>query len=355
MDNSSPNSSITAGPSVLHHALGVATAQGDLDSQITLTNLAGLMKYGQMRNYEALAYYQQALVLWQSRAEQLARPRAEPAIMLRERIGTAQWHVGEFDDARATLARALIVALYRRGAPQTEYLRRQTANALWALGLTLRSQSDTRDGDASLIRTALKRMAKAVGLYTQVGTDDENLGRLHVQIAELYLDLAELHLARGADATARPMRREARNHAQTAADLLKHTSNAAGKLLPQLTLLRYAITQRLNRNAARQLHVFEADLKQIESDAAEIGDQIISAKAATLRGEWLLWLGDAAHAREALLLAITGFQNGGMGMATRAQRLLRGIDRFPPPADGRAHPSVGPGPLDPPAPDDSQN
>jgi hypothetical protein len=227
--------------------------------------------------------------------------------------------------------------MYKRGVPHTDYLRRKTADALWTLALVLRSQSDMRDGGANLLRTALKRMNKAVGIYELVSTDDAQVGRIHVQIAELYIDLAEIHLQRRADESARHMRLEALNHAQTAVDFLKYTDNAAGKTLPELTLLRHSITQRADRAAVLELHEFEAELLRLERVGAQIHDEILSAKAATLRGEWLLWLGDPDPARAALLLALVGFQSNGMGMATRAQRLLRRAnDPIPPDTHRRA-------------------
>jgi hypothetical protein len=45
-----------------------------------------------------------------------------------------------------------------------------------------------------------------------------------------------------------------------------------------------------------------------------------------LRAGWLIGLGNLVEARTILKLAIQGFQNDRMGMAHRAQRLLREID-----------------------------
>ncbi len=305
------------------HALDIAHEYEDLDSQITLTDLSGLMMYGLMRHREALVHYQEALDLWYQRAAQLSQPRAEPEVKFRERIGTVQWHVGDIDDARTTLARALTVALYKRGVPHTDFIQSRSARALWTLGLTLRSQSDMRDGSVGHLRTAFKRLKRAGVLFEDANTEQENLGRLYVQIAEVYLDLAEIHLQRDAAEAARPMRSEALKYVREAAVLLRDADSRAGKLLPELTLLRYEITRQLNRTAIQEAAEFEVKLLGIEYEAADIGDKVISAKAATLRGEWCLWLGDPAPAREVLLLALVGFQHDNMGMATRAQRLLR--------------------------------
>jgi hypothetical protein len=302
-----------------------------------------------MRHREAIEFYQQALALWQVRAAQIERPRAEPEVTLRERIGSEQWYVGDFDAAQAMLARALILALYRHGIPHTDYLRETTAFALWSLALVLRSQSDMSDGRVNLLQMALKRMRSAVRRFEIIGADDANMGRLYVQIAEIHLDLAELYLLEDNDKEAQRMRRLALKRAQQAADFLKHTDSAAGKLLPELTLLRYEITQRLDREALLQMPEFEARLIRIEHAAAEIGDAVISAKAATLRGEWCLWLGDPTPAREVLLLALVGLQHNNMGMATRAQRLLR---RANAPAQDSAHRRAPDGPAAPSAQDE---
>lgn len=304
-------------------SLDVAEQHADLDSQITLTDLAGLMMYGLTRFREAVAYYQKALALWHKRKTQIPEPRPDPEIHFGGRIGIAQWHVGDFDDARAMLARVLTLALYKSGVPPTSYLYTATGDSLWSLALVLRSQSDMHDGGVGYLHTALRRMKRAITCFEHVGTDAVNMGRLHIQIAEIYLDLAEIHLLRGVRESARPMRLEALNYVQSAASYLNPSEDAAGKLLAQLTLLRHAITRRLDRDAALELREFEEELLHVEREAARIGDAIISAKAATLRGEWLLWLGDPDSARAALLLALAGFQSNGMGMATRAQRLLR--------------------------------
>ncbi len=329
-------------------ACEIAEDHGDLDSQITLVDHCGLMLYGQMRHRDATLYYQEALGLWRTRAAQLLKPRAEPEVKFYERIGATQWNTGDFDEARVTLARGLTIALYKPGIPRTDFIRDRAARALWTLGMTLRSQSDMRDGDISLLRLARKRLKQASELFALVGQEQENVGRLHIQIAELELDLAEIYLHRGADAAARGHRDAARQHMRFAAELTTDADRPAAKLLPELTMLRYDITRNLNRSAVRNTLGFASRLQDIEQRAEAIDDAVISGKAATLRGEWCLWLGDSDQARAALLLAITDFGSNNMGMATRAQRLLRHSNEPIRPPDGpnRQRRSGGPIPSD---------
>lgn len=304
-------------------AYEVAEEHGDLDSQITLLDFCALMMYGLMRHREATHYYREALALWRTRAAYISKPRAEPEVKFHERIGATLWNTGDIDEARATLARGLTLALYKPGVPRTDFIRDRSAGALWTLGLALRSQSDMRNGDVSLLRLARKRLKQADRFYAIVGHGQENIGRLHIQIAEIDLDLAEIYLQRGADTTAWEHREAARRHLQHATELELDADNAASKLLPELTMLRYEITRVLSHSAVRKARDFESRLREIEQRAEEIGDNVISGKAATLRGEWCLWLGDSVQAQAALLLAIADFGSNNMGMATRAQRLLR--------------------------------
>jgi tetratricopeptide (TPR) repeat protein len=306
-----------------YDALCIADDHEDLDSRILLANLAGRMMYGLMRNQDALAYYQEALDVWRIRAEQLAKPRTEPEVKFQERIGTVKWLLGEVDDARATLARTLTTALYKRGVPHTKFLRKTTADALWSLGLSLRSQSDLGDGGINLLRTAIKRTKKAAKIYKAVGTYNTNMGRLYIQIAELYLDLAEMHLLHGNDKAAHRMRKNALRYLAHASSFVEPAIDVSGVLLVKLTRLRHMITTRPERNVARVSQTFENELLQIKRQAVRGNDGITLAKMATLQGEWLLWLSRPEPARAALLEALRHFRDDGMGMATRAQRLLR--------------------------------
>jgi len=306
-------------------ALDVAEDHNDIDSQIELTWLTGLMRYGDLRFQEALAHYQEALDLWHERAKQLAHPSIEPEVKLRADIGVQYWSIGEFDEAQGTLARALVIAMNRRREHRSNDLCREMASALWTLILVFRSQSDMLDGDANYLRTALRRSKTATQLFKSVSTPDVNMARFYVQVAEVYLDLAELHLQRGSHSAARQMRHEGFMLATQASEFLSPTNDTAAKLLAELTLVRHSIQGQSTRAAVKTMRDIEAWLTSIEQTAADIRDHLVSAKAATVRAEWLLSFGDAAMARQALMLALQGFNQGGMGMATRAQRLLRRI------------------------------
>lgn len=335
-------------------ACEIAEDHGDLDSQITLVDHCALMLYGLMQHRDATLYYQKALVLWRTRAAQLYKPRAEPEVKFYERIGATQWNTGDFDEARVMLARGLTIALYKPGVPRTDFIRDRAARALWTLGMALRSQSDMREGDVNLLRLARKRLKQGSELFALVGQDQENVGRLHVQIAEIELDLAEIYQQRGAHTAAREHRDAARQHIAFAAELAMDADSAATKLLPELTILRYDITRNLSGPAIRNARSFEPRLQEIEQRAEAIGDNVIIGKAATLRGEWCMWLGDTAQAQTALLLAIADFGSNNMGMATRAQRLLRRSNEpIQPPSRSRRRRGSG-GPITPSPPESDQ-
>ncbi|HZC06302.1 MAG TPA: hypothetical protein VE338_11760 [Ktedonobacterales bacterium] len=306
-------------------ALDVATASNDPDSQIVLIYLMGQLRYGAMRNREAQNLYEIAFELWSTRAKQLPHPPIDPEVKIRLHSGRVLWLIGEFDDAHATLGRALILAQYDHRIYDVNALREQVAGALWTLALVHRSQSDMLDGDAGYLRTALRRADKALGLFQRAATDQVNLARFHVQIAELYLDLAEAHRSRGGISAMRYSLRKAEGFIRGAEDYLDPESDPWAPLLAKLTGLRYDIMLLSPLALAMKIAEIEERLEVIERTAEELKDHIVTAKAATLRAEWLLSLGDTETARTALLLALKGFTDDGMGQATRAQRLLRRI------------------------------
>jgi tetratricopeptide (TPR) repeat protein len=334
------------------NALNMATAFGDIDSQILLTMMAGEVRYGAMRNLEAQAHFQIALELWRLHSESLPHPPVEPEATILEFSGRVLWLTGQFEEAQAAVARVLAAPIYRGGVPRSAYLRSIIAGALWTLALAMRAQSDQMDGDAHYLGTALRRARKALGIYEGFGTSSVNMARFCVQIAEIYLDLAEVHLMQDNKAAARPMQKEGFNYARQAQDFLKLTGDVWAELLTELTLLRHDIMGQSQRDAIYTLHDIEARFLAIEYKAADLDDHIISAKDATLRAEWLMQFGDQDAARSALQLALKGFSGSGMGQATRAQRLLRRIGPASDPG-GQWRPSGGPiiGPLEVPDPD----
>jgi tetratricopeptide (TPR) repeat protein len=314
---------------VFEHALYLADQHADLDSQIVLTGQLGLMKYGDALHHEAISHYEVALELWQQRERQLADPSAEPELYFRDRIGVSQFSIGEFDAAEGTLARVLTVVKQRPDVPQTPELRATAAKTLWTLGLIHRAQSDMQDGSETLLLRALERLEEALTTFRNVGEHEVNVGRLHIQIAETCLDLSDWYLQRDQRKQANQARQKARVNIVAAQSIPKYANDAFGPLLTELALLRYEITRTLDADAARGLHAFELRLKALEDLAAEGKSESLSAKCATLRGEWLLWLGDAPHAREAFVLALAGLRPDNMGEATRPQRLLRRSNEEP--------------------------
>lgn len=308
-------------------ALNIAVDHSDLSSRLLLTFLAGLVLYGALRNYEAIEYYQEALDIWHVYSRTMSHPLVEPEVTFLEALGKSQWNVGQFGEAHGTLARIVALAQNRRNTFRDKYLSQLYATALWTLALVLRSQSDMVDGDENHIRTALRRGKKAVGLYRSLHAPKVYVGRLYVQIAELYLDLAELHFVQGKRNAARAMYHEGHHYAQSASEILDSTTDTSGKLLAKLTLLRHDIMDQTPRETLLTVPQIESRLSAIERAAAKLRDEFISAKAATLRGEWLLALGDKDAAQLALSLALQGFEPNGSGMATRALRLLRQINQ----------------------------
>ncbi|HEX8996914.1 MAG TPA: hypothetical protein VF812_12875 [Ktedonobacterales bacterium] len=323
-------------------ALTIATEASDLDSIVLLATSAGGALYDCQASTSAIDYYEVALDAWHAKAAEQIHPRPEPEVTLMTNLCRQLWIVGRFEDAQNKLAPALTLAMRARGVTHTPALDRMTANGLWMLSLILRSASDMRDGDGGYLNTAIRRMRQAATLKRRLGTSDYEMARLYIQLAELYLDLAEVHRLYGTEAAARPMRDQGFHYADTASEYLKPTTDTAAKRMAQMTLLRDTIMSlRPQRALPNELNEIESALTHIEHEAAALNDTFGVAKAATLRGEWLLFLGKPDMAREALEQAIAGLQTEGQGMATRAERLLRRVTNEPPPG-GRWRPSGGP-------------
>lgn len=306
-----------------YRALEVAESYGDVPTEVLLMLYCGLMLYGQMRHYEAIIHYEEALALWRAWVRLNPKPSDDTEVAIYGLIAETQWSTGQFDTAIGTVARALTAARREDETPATPELRDATASALWTLGLALRSQSDMADGDFSLLDTALDRMQEALTLYQRDGASADNIGRLLIQMSEIRLDQAELHLLHGRPGKARTAREHAEHDAKLARDFLQQTINQPGQLLPELTLLRCEISRLPDPDAILHMKEFESRLCDIEREGEEIHDGAILAKAAMLRGEWLLWLDDPEPARKALLTALGDMQPNNLGLATRVQRLLR--------------------------------
>jgi len=306
-----------------YQAMQIADEQRDTPTEVLLMLYCGLMLYGQTRQYEAIILYEEALALWRAWVRLNPAPSDDTVVAIHGLIAETQWSSGQFDAAIGTVARALTAAKRQDDTPVAPALRDATASALWTLGLALRSQSDMSDGDFSLLESALDRMEEGLALYKKEGSYADNIGRLLIQMAEVRLDQAELHLQHDRHGKARMAREHAERDAKMARDFLQQTINQPGQLLPELTLLRCEITRSPDPDALLHMTEFESRLCDIEREAEEIHDGAILAKAAMLRGQWLLWLDDPEPARKALLIALKDLQPNNMGLATRAQRLLR--------------------------------
>lgn len=310
---------------VFRQALDIAEQYGDLDSQVVLLNQMALMRYGMGLHSEALPHYQQALARWQRRALQLTDPPVEPELYFRERLAVTQFSVGAFDAAAGSLARVLTIANQQLNQPHSAYRTETTAKALWTLGLLHRAQSDMHDGSESLLLSAIAAMRETVNLFNVVGAHEHDISRIHIQWAETLLDLSDFYLQNEQDAKARDARGKALRHIATAKSVqnFSNSDDISGRSLTALALLRHQITRLPDAEALREIDDFDAQLSAISLNAERQKMTAIVGKAAALRGEWLLWLGDAPHAREAFFQALAELQANNSGEATRIKRLLR--------------------------------
>lgn len=310
---------------LFRQALDVAEQYGDLDSQVVLLDQLALMQYGMGQQSEALPLYQQALARWQNRTLQLTDPSVEPELHFRERLATTQFSVGAFDAAAGSLARVLTIANQLLDEPQSAYRSETIAKALWTLGLVHRAQSDIQDGSESLLLSAIAAMRETVNLFNEVGAHEYDIARIHIQWAETLLDLSDLYLQNEQDAKARDTRGKALRHITTARSVQNYSNadDISGRSLTAMALLRHQITRLPDAEAIREIDDFDAQLTAISLYAGRKKMPTVVGKAAALRGEWLLWLGDAPHAREAFLQALAELQANNSGEATRIKRLLR--------------------------------
>lgn len=307
------------------HALDIALEHGDLDSQIVLADQQALMMYGLGRNREAIYHYQVALALWQKRARQIPNPGAGPDIQFYMRLGTAQFSAGEFEAAAGSLARALTIVTQRPDVSDTNFTQEATAKAFWALGLIHRAQSDMEDGSERLLQSAVQHMQNAIALFYRYGAHEYDIARIHIQVGETLIDLSDLYLQKQQDSKAREARKQALQYITTARSVQYHSDSAdpTGRALTELALLRHQITRLPDVEAILEIEDFGERLSAIEQEAEKKSFSFILGKVAALRGEWLLWLGDAPGAREAFVLALAELQANSIGEATRVQRLLR--------------------------------
>jgi hypothetical protein len=78
--------------------------------------------------------------------------------------------------------------------------------------------------------------------------------------------------------------------------------------------------------APREIRTIQAEFDALEHDPVMRRYVLLQAKELSLRAEWLMGLQDWEPARTALSLALERFAANGVGMATRAQRLLRRLN-----------------------------
>lgn len=307
------------------HAQVIADDHSDLDSQIVLTDQQALMLYGLGKYFDAMVHYQIALEIWQERQNQLTNPPVEPAIHFHERIGMTQFYIGDFDAAAGSLARVLTLYNQRPEIARSQFFEMVSAHALWTLGLTHRAQSDMQDGSESLLLSAVERMGETIDLFKKVSGHEHDIARIHIQMAETLLDLSDLYLQKQQDKQAKDARASAWRHITVAQSVqyFRDSEDPSGRLLTALTQLRHQIVRLPDNEAIREVDDFDRQLRVIEIEAYERKVPAVIAQAAAVRGEWLLWLGDAPRARESFRCALEIYSVESMGEMTRVQRLLR--------------------------------
>lgn len=314
---------INEGVAFLHQAEYVAREHKDHDSVCEILLRIGHTAYNAQRHRAALEYYKTTYDTWLDYFPDLSARPIAAEVMLRENIGTEQWLIGEIEEAHQTIASVVTLAEKAPRAARISVLTTAHANALWTLGLIFRSISDLRDGDSGYLHDAIERFSKSIKLYKKIGAESYQVGRISIQIAEAYLDLAELHLIMIKPESARAMNTQASAFADQAADFLYPTEDPEGRVLARITQLRLRMIRTRVIDSADTFHSIEDDFATIERDPITQNDEALVAKSLTLRAEWLIKLGDTAKGCEALRMAINTFGADGKGMATRAERLHR--------------------------------
>ncbi len=310
-------------------AMILATSGSDFDSLISLALDEARALYEMFKFDVAAEYYGIALDAWKEKLANDPDASIMPKLVITNYLARHQWLQADFD---ASLGNLLIVLTTFRnmrippGAPQQgapderEALCRAQGNAYWTLALDLRARSNSMDGDAKLLRKAIHRLHQAKSLYAEAGVQDFEMGRLYVQIAETYLEIAELHSHNNAGDSARPMRLEADKYIERAIAMFTPANDSEGLYLARLASIR-------SRVMGPWDPAIHADLQQIEHEI-ESNDLDLGFRAlgATLWAEWLMLLGNNTRARELLVQALLDFERHGVrGMGTRAARLLRRI------------------------------
>ncbi len=312
--------------SFLTQAVDIAKDAKDFDSFIVITLKTAEVIHNALRYRSALEYYEIAHSAFETKYSEHPEQNVPLNIVLLSFLGRQLWTIGQLEEAHGKLAAAMTLWRELSSAARTKELYPFVSNTLWMLGLTLRVQSDMRDGDAGYIKKALNHMRAAVILKQECGDEDYKVGRLYIQIAELYLDLAELNAQRKSPSTACTNRVQAKGYAEDAIAFTKPAGDNVGALMARFALLRSDITAHSQKSLIRTAERIEATLQQLEHESAPCNDNGLIAKIATLRAEWHLLLGDMVTARASLTFAFAGFEAGAPGQSTRAERLLRIID-----------------------------
>lgn len=267
----------------------------------------------QMRYDAALDSYLTALAALREHERDSRRTHPAADRQISALVARSQVIVGQFGNAYDNLARAKALRPRRRAAGASKW---EWAADEWLQAYILRVQSQRCGGVEDMLREVV-RLYKRVEKWLD-GDDEhqDSLNRLYIQIAESYLDLAELYREQGQETKYKTCAHWARVYAQQAADALNSfvdkdgaLRDEQGALMAELTLARldhltfkpYQLVG-LVRAAKDGLlepgspEALSPRLYDVEMRATELKDDVLLAKAATLRADVLYSLKDYTFA-----------------------------------------------------------
>lgn len=260
---------------------------------------------------------------------------ASAAIRLHNFIARAEMTVSHYQYALDNLVRADELRA-RYGARVTTQWDRATAD--WLRAIIWRAQSQQCGGDLSLLRDGL-RLFKAVERRLVDDPDHmDSVRRLYIQLAETHLDLAEYYRAQNRHAAFKANLKRAAVYGIQAADALRDVKDPHGKFMVELALARlehlsiqpYQLSAALDYPNGRDKHSRDDQMDlspriaAVENGAKALKDDMLMARAKTLRGDVLVSLGELVDAILTYHEALGLFeQAAARGESTRAVYGLR--------------------------------
>ena len=316
-------------------ALSIAISINDSASQVILHRMLGETFHNRIRYDQGMSEYRTALTALQRFKPGSENECAGAEITLRSLIARQQFVQGNFPAALDNIHGARELRAKYGGPIMTQ---RDRAVEEWLEALIMRAESLRCGGDLLLLRNALRLFKSAEKRLKGNEAHQDSLRRLHIQLTETHLDLAELYRALGKPASYKTNMKYAQGYAIQASDALRITEDTSGKAMITLALLRY---DRLSIQASnlpsriRELEmgsesddpedsVFASLLFEVEQLAVELNDLVLIGRAATLRADVLAFKHDYAHALATYYTAIDAFEKAGArGESTHAVYGLR--------------------------------